>query len=159
MEISPIGIIETPFNNLEGMPIQPSGAKGIQGKIIINPAYTEGLEDIEGFSHIILLYHFNMSKGYDLTVTPFLDKTPRGLFATRAPRRPNPIGLSIVRLTGRQDNILEIKDIDVLNQTPLIDLKPYVPKFDTKEVTACGWLEQTQGRAESMKSDSRFKET
>ena len=106
-----------------------------------------------------MLYHFNLSKGYDLTVTPFLDKTPRGLFSTRAPRRPNPIGLSIVRLTGRQDNILEIKDIDVLSGTPLIDVKPYVPRFDTKTVTACGWLEQSQSQAANMKSDSRFKES
>ena len=158
MEISPIGIIETPFNDLEGMPIQPSGAKGVRGKIIVNPEYTEGLADIEGFSHLILLYHFHLSKGFNLTVTPFLDKTPRGLFSTRAPRRPNPVGLSIVRITGRQENIIEVEDIDVLNQTPLIDIKPYVPHFDTKVVTRCGWLEQAQDRAENMKSDDRFKE-
>ena len=158
MEFSPIGIIETPFNDLEGMPIQPSGAKGVRGRIIVNPEYTEGLSDIEGFSHLILLYHFHLSKDFSLTVTPFLDKTPRGLFSTRAPRRPNPVGLSIVRITGRQENIIEIEDIDVLNQTPLIDIKPYVPRFDIKEVTRSGWLEQTQDHAENMKSDSRFKE-
>lgn len=102
MECLPIGIIETPFTDLEGMPIQPTGAKGVKGRLHIEPAYIKGLDDIEGFSHLILLYHFHRSKGFDLTVTPFLDKTPRGLFSTRAPRRPNPIGLSIVRLTGRQ---------------------------------------------------------
>ncbi|MCG8617888.1 MAG: tRNA (N6-threonylcarbamoyladenosine(37)-N6)-methyltransferase TrmO [Desulfobacterales bacterium] len=156
MEISPIGMIETPFTSLEGMPIQPTGAKGVKGRIHIAPAYEEGLNDIEGFSHLILLYQFHRSDGYDLTVTPFLDKTPRGLFSTRAPRRPNPIGLSIVRLRSREGRILEIEDIDVLDQTPLIDIKPYVPRFDVKEVTASGWLEQTQNDAENKRSDDRF---
>jgi len=156
MEFSPIGTIETPFKKREGMPIQPSGAKGIKGKLHILPAYEQGLSDIEGFSHLILLYHFHQSKDFDLMVTPFLDKTQRGVFATRAPRRPNPIGLSIVRLLSRSGSILEIEDIDVLDQTPLIDIKPYVPGFDIKEVTATGWLEKTQEKAKEMKSDSRF---
>lgn len=158
MEFSSIGIIETPFKDREGMPIQPSGAKDIKGRIHIEPAYEQGLSDIEGFSHLILLYHFHQSKGFDLMVTPFLDKTQRGVFATRAPRRPNPIGLSIVRLMSRKKNILEIRDIDVLDQTPLIDIKPYVPGFDIKEVTASGWLEATQKKARDMKSDNRFVE-
>jgi len=158
MEFSPIGTIETPFKKREGMPIQPSGAKGIKGKLHILPAYEQGLSDIEGFSHLILLYHFHQSKDFDLMVTPFLDKTQRGVFATRAPRRPNPIGLSIVRLLSRSGSILKIEDIDVLDQTPLIDIKPYVPGFDIKEVTATGWLEKTQEKAKKMKSDSRFVE-
>jgi len=158
MEFSPIGIIETPFKDREGMPIQPSGAKDIKGRIRIAQAYEQGLADIEGFSHLILLYHFHESKDFDLMVTPFLDKTQRGVFATRAPRRPNPIGLSIVRLISREGNILEIMDIDVLNNTPLIDIKPYVPGFDTKEVTSTGWLENTQKNARNMKSDNRFVE-
>ncbi len=156
MEFSPIGTIETPFKDREGMPIQPSGAKGIKGKIHIDLAYEQGLADIDGFSHLILLYHFHKSKGFDLMVTPFLDKTQRGVFATRAPRRPNSIGLSIVRLMSRKGSILEIQDIDVLDNTPLIDIKPYVPGFDTKDVTSTGWLEKTQEKAQSMKSDTRF---
>lgn len=156
MEISPIGTIETPFTDPEGMPIQPTGARGVKGRIHIAPAYEEGLKDIEGFSHLILLYHFHKSSGYNLTVTPFLDNTPRGLFATRAPRRPNPIGLSIVRMLSRNGRVLDIEDIDVLNQTPLVDIKPYVPQFDVRDVTAAGWLETTQNDAETKKSDSRF---
>jgi len=158
MQISPIGVIKTPFNDLKGMPIQPSGARDVEGTIEINPEYEEGLSDIQGFSHIILLYHFNKSTGYDLLVTPFMDTEKRGLFSTRAPRRPNPIGLSIVELTGRDKNLLFVKGIDVLNNTPLIDIKPYVPKFDVKEVTAAGWLEKAQEKSVSMKSDDRFVE-
>ena len=158
MEFSPIGIIETPFKNRAGMPIQPSGAKGIKGRIHIAPDYEQGLTDIEGFSHLILLYHFHQSQGFDLMVTPFLDKTQRGVFATRAPRRPNPIGLSIVRLISRGKRILEIEDIDVLDQTPLLDIKPYVPGFDTKKVTSTGWLEKSQDKAKDLKSDDRFVE-
>lgn len=154
--ISPIGYIHTPFEDLKGMPIQPSGAADVIGTIVIDKDYEQGLSDLEGFSHIILLYHFHQSKGYDLMVKPFLDDRKRGLFSTRAPRRPNPVGLSIVRLIKREGNRLTIKGIDVLNGTPLIDIKPYVPGFDTKEVTAVGWLENKQENAVSLKSDGRF---
>ena len=153
---SPIGTIHTPFKNLEGMPIQPSGAKDIEGRIEMDKAYEEGLNDIDGFSHLILLYCFHQSNSFDLTVIPFLDKTPRGLFSTRAPRRPNPIGLSIVRLVERQENILLIKDIDVLDGTPLIDIKPYVPTFDTRPDASAGWLEKNQKDSLSLRSDNRF---
>ena len=156
MQISPIGVINTPFNDLKGMPIQPSGALDIEGTLVIHPEYEQGLRDLEGFSHIILLYHFHQSTGYDLLVTPFLDTQKRGLFSTRAPRRPNSIGLSIVELTGRDKNRVFVRGIDVLNNTPLIDIKPYVPKFDVREVTATGWLEKAQKRAATLKSDERF---
>jgi len=154
--ITPIGTIQTPFNDLKGMPIQPSGAVDAQGTIIIDKDYEQGLSDLEGFSHIILLYHFHKSKGYHLMVKPFMDDHKRGLFSTRAPKRPNPIGLSIVRLIKRQGNKLTIKGIDVLNGTPLIDIKPYVPRFDTQEVTAIGWLENNQEKSVCLKSDDRF---
>lgn len=154
--ITPIGIIKTPFDSLEGMPIQPTGASDVEGTIVINKEYEQGLSDLEGFSHIILLYHFHQSKGHNLMVKPFLDDTKRGLFSTRAPRRPNPIGLSIVQLIKREKNIITINGIDVLNNTPLIDIKPYVPGFDTKDVTAIGWLENTHESAVSLKSDDRF---
>jgi len=154
--ITPIGTIETPFNDLKGMPIQPSGAAKIQGTITMDKEYEQGLSDLEGFSHIILLYHFHQSKGYNLMVKPFLDDQKRGLFSTRAPRRPNPIGLSIVKLIKREGNKLTIEGIDVVNGTPLIDIKPYVPGFDAREVTAIGWLEKTHKNAKSLKSDDRF---
>ncbi|RLB87234.1 MAG: tRNA (N6-threonylcarbamoyladenosine(37)-N6)-methyltransferase TrmO [Deltaproteobacteria bacterium] len=156
INMSPIGTIETPFNDLKGMPIQPSGAAQIQGTIIIDKDYEQGLSDLEGFSHIILLYHFHQSTGYSLLVKPFMDDQKRGLFSTRAPKRPNPIGLSIVRLIKREGNRLTIEGIDVLNGTPLIDIKPYVPGFDTKDVTAIGWLEKSHGNVTSIKSDDRF---
>ena len=159
MTIKPIGIIETPFNDLKGMPIQPSGAADIQGTIIINKEYEQGLSDLEGFSHIILLYHFHQSQGYNLMVTPFMDDQKRGLFSTRAPRRPNSIGLSIVQLIKREKNRISIKGIDVLNGTPLIDIKPYVPGFDAKDVTKLGWLDKNYKKSESLKSDDRFIKT
>ncbi len=158
MNLTPIGVIKTPFEHLDGMPIQPSGAIDTQGTIVLDPAYAEGLNDVDGFSHIILLYLFHQSKGYDLMVKPFLDDRKRGLFSTRAPRRPNPIGLSIVRVVRRQGAELTIRDIDVLNNTPLIDIKPYVPRFDIKTVTRSGWLETTQHKVGSTRSDKRFVE-
>lgn len=158
LTITPIGVIRTPFKALSGMPIQPSGALDVQGTIVLDKAYEQGLEDIQGFSHIILLYHFHKSKDFELVVTPFLDTKKRGLFSTRAPRRPNPIGLSIVRVVKREGNVLTIKDIDVLDETPLIDIKPYVPQFDKKSNTRAGWLEKAQQKAETMSSDNRFVE-
>ena len=101
IEYRPIGVIHSPFTELEGMPIQPAGASGTQGTVELFPDYLEGLKDLEGFSYIILLYHFHRSKGFDLQVVPFLDRKPRGLFATRAPRRPNPIGFSVVKMSFR----------------------------------------------------------
>ena len=153
---TPIGTIETPFDDLKGMPIQPSGADKIQGTIIIDKEYEEGLSDLEGFSHIILLYHFHKSKGYNLMVKPFMDDQQRGLFSTRAPRRPNSIGLSIVQLIKIENNKISIQGIDVLSGTPLIDIKPYVPGFDAREVTKLGWLDKNYKKSESLKSDDRF---
>ena len=114
----PIGIIHTPHKTIEGTPIQPTGARGIQGSIEIFPDYADGLADLSGFSHIYLLYHFHLSKKYSLTVKPFLDDHKRGLFATRAPSRPNPIGLSVVRLLDIEDRILRIQNVDVVDGTP-----------------------------------------
>jgi tRNA-Thr(GGU) m(6)t(6)A37 methyltransferase TsaA len=154
--VSPIGTIHTPFDDLKGMPIQPSGAVDVIGTIVVDKEFEQGLNDLEGFSHIILLYHLHQSKGFNLMVKPFLDNQKRGLFSTRAPRRPNPIGLSIVQLIKREGNELTVKGIDVLDNTPLIDIKPYVPGFDAKEVTAVGWLEKNYQNAVSLKSDDRF---
>ena len=111
------------------------------GEIEIFKSYEEGLRDFDRFSHIVILYIFNKSKGYSLLVKPFLDESLRGLFATRHPNRPNPLGISTVRLLEREGNILKIMCLDVLDGTPLIDLKPYVPKFDERREASLGWLE------------------
>jgi len=153
----PIGVIHTPFETLEGMPIQPAGGGKAAGQVVLDPQYAEGLADIEGFSHLILIYAFHQSKGFRLKVKPFLDDQLRGLFATRAPRRPNPIGLSIVELLRRQENILHVGPIDVLDGTPLLDIKPYVPAFDAPDATAIGWLEGKAERSRRVRSDARFK--
>ncbi len=136
--IRPIGIIRTPFMEKEETPIQSSRSRAL-GWVEVYADFADGLNDIEGFSHIILLYAFHCSSGYSLSVKPFLDDQPRGLFATRYPCRPNPIGLSVVRLLRRNENELVVKDIDVLNETPLIDIKPYVPDFDVRTEVHTGW--------------------
>jgi len=153
----PIGIIHTPFRELENMPIQPSGAAGICGTVDLYPEFTEGLKDLDGFSHLILLYHFHESRGYKLIVTPFLDSENRGVFATRAPKRPNPIGLSIVRLVRIQGSTLDIENVDILDGTPLLDIKPYVPEFDHQQDCRIGWLEKARGMVKEKRSDERFR--
>lgn len=152
----PIGVIHSPFTNLEGMPIQPAGAEGIQGTIEISPEFEQGLNDLEGFSHIILLYHLHRSQGFKLTVTPFLDSQKRGLFATRAPKRPNPIGLSVVKLVKRDGNILHIENVDILDGTPLLDIKPHIPYFEPDSDIRVGWLEEVKGEVKGKRSDGRF---
>ena len=156
---TPIGTIHTPFSTLDDMPIQPSGAIDVNGTIILEPQYEAGLCDLDGFSHILLLYHFHLSTGYRLRVTPFLDTGERGLFATRTPRRPNPIGLSIVRLNGIDRLTLHVKDVDMADGTPLLDIKPWVPGFDVRENARAGWLEKKQWGSGSKTSDRRFIET
>jgi tRNA-Thr(GGU) m(6)t(6)A37 methyltransferase TsaA len=141
----PIGIIHSPFKEKEQMPIQASRSQAI-GLVEIYPEFAEGLEDIEGFSHIILIYAFHRSSGYMLHVKPFLDDQERGLFSTRYPRRPNPIGLSIVQLVSRQENTLTFEGADVLNGTPLLDIKPYVPDFDYRTEVRTGWYETRSKR-------------
>ncbi len=152
----PIGVIRSPFKNLEGMPIQPPGAAGVFGTVEIDPQYESGLKDLDGFSHIVLIYHFHGSAGFSLQLVPFLDDEPRGVFATRAPRRPNAIGLSVVRLKKTKGNILEIENVDVLDGTPLLDIKPFVPDFDVFQNIRTGWLEKASKKAGERKSDKRF---
>jgi tRNA-Thr(GGU) m(6)t(6)A37 methyltransferase TsaA len=139
MRVEPIGIIHTPFKQKEDVPIQPCRSSA-HGEVEVFKKYEEGLKDIEGFSHIILIYYFHKSEGYSLKVKPFLDNKLRGLFATRAPRRPNQIGLSVVKLLDRKGNILFIEGIDVLEGTPLLDIKPHVPGFYPEEDVSIGWL-------------------
>jgi tRNA-Thr(GGU) m(6)t(6)A37 methyltransferase TsaA len=153
----PIGIIHSPFTDIMGMPIQPNGARGIRGTVEISGAYAEGLRDIEGFSHLFLIYAFHRCPPCQLTVTPFLDTTLRGVFATRAPLRPNAIGLSIVRLIEVKGTTLVVEDVDILEGTPLLDLKPYVPAFDSYPDASSGWLEGSAQDAGSFRSDERFR--
>ncbi len=157
IKFKPIGLIKSPFKDIEGMPIQPSGAYGVRGEVEISPEYVKGIKDLDGFSHIILLYHFHMVKDSSLTIVPFLDSTPRGVFATRAPRRPNPVGLSIVRLVAVRKNILDIENVDIVDGSPLLDIKPYVPEFDHHQVERIGWLQKAAGEVRHVISDDRFK--
>ena len=152
----PIGVIHSPFTEAEGMPIQPSGARGIRGTVEVFEEFRPGLKDLEAFSHVILVYHFHRSEGFDLLTVPFMDAEPRGVFATRAPKRPNPIGLSIVRLLGVEDGVLQVENLDVLDGTPLIDIKPYVPAFDAQEDVRTGWLEEHKKEVRKHRSDDRF---
>lgn len=152
----PIGIIHSPFKEAKKMPIQPAAANGVEGTIDIKPEFENGLKDLDGFSHIILLYHFHLSKGFSLEVIPFLDDKLRGVFATRAPRRPNAIGLSIVRLVDIEKNRLYIQNIDVVDGTPLIDIKPYVPEFDNQKAERIGWLSDKIDKMREIKADERF---
>lgn len=139
-KMRPIGVIHSPFTEKSETPIQPSRSQSI-GKVELFPPFADGLKDIEGFSHLILLYVFHRSTEYSLQVTPFLDDQTRGLFSTRYPCRPNPIGLSIVRLISRDANVLEIEGVDVLDGTPLLDIKPYMPEFDIRQNVRAGWYE------------------
>jgi tRNA-Thr(GGU) m(6)t(6)A37 methyltransferase TsaA len=157
IEYQPIGVIHSPFQSTEGMPIQPSGAAGIRGTVELFPRFSQGLKDLDGFSHIILLYHFHRSTGCSLLVTPFLDSVEHGVFATRAPKRPNSIGMSVVKLVRVDESTLHVENIDVLDGTPLLDIKPYVPQFDQPLEYRIGWLEHAKDRVRESRADDRFK--
>ena len=152
----PIGIIHSPFKELKGTPIQPAGARGINGTVEIFPEYGEGLRDIEGFSHIILLYHFHLSKGSKLVARPYMDKEEHGIFAMGGPSRPNPIGISAVCLLKVEENMLRIQDVDIVDGTPLLDIKPYVREFDAREVEKVGWLEKNVHKLSASRDNGRF---
>jgi tRNA-Thr(GGU) m(6)t(6)A37 methyltransferase TsaA len=152
----PIGLISTPFTTPAGTPIQPKAAEGVAGSVKIFQEFSTGLQDLEGFSHIFLLYHFHLVQSFSLLVKPFLDDKQRGLFATRAPARPNPIGLSIVRLERIEADTLHVLDVDMLDGTPLLDIKPFVPEFDTRDQTRIGWLASNLNKLKMARDDGRF---
>jgi tRNA-Thr(GGU) m(6)t(6)A37 methyltransferase TsaA len=152
----PIGIIHSPFKEPKGTPIQPRSAKGIEGTLEIYPEFIEGLLDIEGFSHLILIYHFHLAKEPTLKAKPFMDDTMHGIFAIRGPSRPNPIGISVVRLVRVEGGFLTIRDVDIVDGTPLLDIKPYVPQFDIHDVDRLGWLEKNVHALHNIKDDGRF---
>ncbi|MBN1346118.1 MAG: tRNA (N6-threonylcarbamoyladenosine(37)-N6)-methyltransferase TrmO [Phycisphaerae bacterium] len=152
--MEPIGIIHTPFKETRGMPIQPVFAKGAEGRVEIYPQYQTGLKDLDGFDRIWLVYSFHRASGPRLCVVPYLDDCERGVFATRAPCRPNPIGMSPVRLLEVRENVMRVGDIDVLDGTPLLDIKPYARRFDCFEVRRSGWLDHAS--SSQKEADDRF---
>lgn len=154
--MQPIGTIHSPFTSLQDMPIQPKGAKDTIGTIQIDEKYQDGLQDLDGFSHIYLLYTFHKAARTDLIVTPFMDTTPRGVFSTRSPLRPNHIGLSIVELVGVEKNLIKVRGIDILNGTPLLDIKPYIEHFDAVQDSRSGWMKGSTADVEKKRSDKRF---
>jgi len=153
--ITPIGIVHSPFTASAGTPIQPRFAAGACGSVEVFAQYADALKDLDGFERIWLVYWFDRASQAKLTVKPFLDTVERGLFATRAPCRPNPIGISPVRLVGIDGCVLRVEDVDLLDGTPLVDIKPYAPRFDSFEVTRCGWLDETPEGHRTI-ADDRF---
>lgn len=151
-----IGTIYTPYRQKKGMPVQSKFSKGVKGTVKLMKKFSVGLSDLEQFSHIYLIYHLHKSEGFDLEVIPFLDDKPHGVFATRAPRRPNPIGISVVRLISIKDNILEVENVDMLNGTPLLDIKPYISQFDIHDIEKGGWINNKTGLPNEITSDDRF---
>ncbi|HNV04439.1 MAG TPA: tRNA (N6-threonylcarbamoyladenosine(37)-N6)-methyltransferase TrmO [Vicinamibacterales bacterium] len=154
MAIRAIGRIRTPFAEAAGAPIQPAYAQGIEGRVVLDEAFGSALDDLEGFERIWLIYWMDRSLPYRLRVVPYRDWRERGLFATRAPSRPNPIGLSVVRLVRREGAVLHVTDVDMLDGTPLLDIKPYVPAFDACPRSRAGWLDA--GAASRERADGRF---
>ncbi|MFW9842243.1 MAG: tRNA (N6-threonylcarbamoyladenosine(37)-N6)-methyltransferase TrmO [Candidatus Thorarchaeota archaeon] len=156
LQIKPIGVIRTPFKSEDSIPIQTSKSETI-AEVELLPEYIEGLESLDEFSHIILVYWFHRAKPCALTVTPFLDSMERGLFSTRAPTRPNPIGLSIVKVVRIEGNIIRFIGADMLNDTPLIDIKPFIPEFDNRLDATSGWLtESIFTKVDEYIGDDRF---
>ena len=154
----PIGVTHSPFKKPSGVPIQPTAAEGVKGSIEVFPEYADGLKDLDGFSHIILVYHFHLSKKPLLMVRPYMDEELHGVFATRAPSRPNPIGISTLHLLRVEKNMLHVEDLDIVDGTPVLDIKPFVPEFDVRKTSRVGWLEKNLHKLSSVRDDGRFLE-
>lgn len=142
IKLKPIGIIHTPYKEQKGIPIQGTFKKDVTGQIEVFPEYQEGLKDVGGFSHLILVYYFDRAKEEKLIGKPFLEDKPHGIFAIRSPMRPNHIGVSIVKLEKIKKNIITFSEVDILDGTPLLDVKPYVSHFDSRENAKNGWLDK-----------------
>ncbi|KFZ38000.1 hypothetical protein HR45_05670 [Shewanella mangrovi] len=149
-----IGVVRSPFTQQAGTPVQPSHDKATRGFIELDEQFLPALQDLAGFSHIWVLCHMHQAKPPKLTVTPYLDDKPHGLFATRAPSRPNPIGMSLLRLAKIDGNQLHVIDLDLLDGTPVLDIKPFVQQFDSREETRCGWFDTAQKQV--SQADDRF---
>lgn len=152
----PIGTIHSPFPDVQGMPIQAAFTQGVEGTVVLDEDYADGLDGLDSFSHVILIYHFHLSEGYQLRVRPFLGEEMHGVFATRGPRRPNAIGISVVRLDRVEGRKLHVSGLDIVDGTPVLDIKPYVPQFDDRGDARIGWLEEWIHAARSRKADDRF---
>ena len=158
LQYVPIGVVHSPFREPTGTPIQSSAAAavGVEARVEVFPCFREGLRDLEGFSHLILLYHMHRIQPAGLLVKPFLGNKSHGVFATRSPGRPNPIGFSVVRLLSVEDGELRITDVDILDQTPVLDIKPYVGEFDIRPVERIGWFADNLCKLDKTKDDGRF---
>jgi len=156
-DFQPIGLIRSSYKKLSKIPIQPIFCEGIEGTVILNDRYIAGLKDLDGFSHIYLFYYFNKSQKTCLRVKPYLSDEEHGIFATRAPHRPNKLGMSLVRLLRIEDNILYVSDIDILDGTPLLDIKPYIQRFDSRETAKSGWQDDVTDDAISVRGLRDFK--
>ena len=152
-----IGFVHSEHKQVDSIPVQPVYANGCHGRAEILPEYEKGLCDLEGFSHIYLIYYFHQAGSAQLIVRPFLEDRTHGVFSTRSPRRPNPIGLSLVRLLKRQQNILYLDDVDILDGTPIIDIKPYISRFDHRENTRDGWQEEVDEDTASRRGARGYK--
>ena len=158
VSFTPIGVVRTPFATHQGMPIQTVAAGGVEGRIELDPAYADGLADLDGFTHLHLITYLHRTAEAAMRVTPYLDTVKRGVFATRSPKRPNAIGLSLVRLVRIEGTVLHIEEVDLLDGTPLLDIKPYVPPFDDRAGARYGWFEQRAHNVHSVRADARFAE-
>jgi tRNA-Thr(GGU) m(6)t(6)A37 methyltransferase TsaA len=155
----PVGVVRSPYTRLEGMPLQSVAGHEVRGQIEIRSDLAPGLKDLDGFSHLHVVAHLHRGAPGGLEVVPFLDDTVRGIFATRSPRHPNPIGLSVVRLLSVSGPVLEIAGLDLLDGTPVLDIKPYVPKFDSFAAERTGWLQKAAERVHQVRADGRFDRT
>ena len=144
-EMRPIGFLRTPFTDAASVPKGPGAAHRAEGALELLPAYEAGLQDIEGFSHLYIVWVFDRAEGFSLVVTPPTDDRPHGVFATRSPRRPNPIGLTVVELLGREGNRLLVKGVDMIDGTPVLDIKPYLSSVPP-ETLRRGWLAEAEAR-------------
>ncbi len=153
---TPIGVVHSPFKEPAGTPIQPAAGAGVAAEVELYPEFEPGLKDLDGFSHIILVCHFHLARRAKLTAKPFMDDTERGIFAIRGPSRPNPIGISIVRLKGIKGPLLMIEDVDIVDGTPVLDIKPYVPRFDEAQQVRIGWLGNKIDKLPRTRDDGRF---
>lgn len=152
-----IGLICSPHKELSKIPIQPVFCEGIEGTVIVNTRYTDGLKDLDKFSHIYLFYYFNQSQKTCLRVKPYLSDEEHGVFATRSPHRPNKLGMSLVRLARVEGNILYVSDVDILDGTPLLDIKPYIQRFDSRETAKSGWQDAVTDDVASVRGLRDFK--
>jgi tRNA-Thr(GGU) m(6)t(6)A37 methyltransferase TsaA len=156
VQLETIGTIHSPFKKLENMPVQSLGAQCGEGTVVVDERFAEGLKDLDGFSHVYLVYHFHKVTRTELQVVPYMDTLIRGVFATRSPLRPSHIGISVVELLNLSGNTLTVRGLDVLDSTPLLDIKPYIPQFDCWQNATSGWMKASRLDVEQRRSDNRF---